>query len=768
MAAPSRFTRVKIATGYLLLLVILFVALWFIRREVENLSVLDTEQVLKADSLQILIKEKDQHTLDILRSLNEVNEKLLSMDDLEEIISKQDTVITQQRVQHRVVIKHDSIVKPIPRKGFFRRLGQAFSPSKDTAVVFNITQEQIIDTVLQAINPVDSLHEKIRVATQQKRELNRTTIRRSTDRIRRLNQQLTARIDSLITGYEDSVTLQARREVERQQHIRQRSTRIIGGIAIGAVLLAALFLIFIWRDITRSNRYRKELEEANKLAEELLDAREKLMLTITHDFKAPLGSIIGYIDLLSQLSADNRQKFYLENMRGSSSHLLKLVNDLLDFHRLDLNKAEVNRVTFNPMQLFDEIHTSFRPLTDAKGLALQYEISPELNGRFVSDPLRIRQIVNNLLSNAVKFTPSGSVKLKVVYASSCLSIIVSDTGKGMAPEDKERIFQEFTRLAGAQGEEGFGLGLSIVSKLVHLLEGNIRVESNENEGSSFFVSLPLFPVGGNFSQPVEAKEEESMQLSPSAHLRILLIDDDKIQLNLTAAMLERRGISATSCEQLEELTEYLRREDFDLLLTDVQMPAINGFDLLTLLRASNIPQARTIPIIAVTARSEMKEEDFLRHGFAGCLNKPFSMSDLLTIIHNNLPDDKGGAFTQDVMVEQDAMPEQGVINFSALTAFSEGDTAAACSIIQSFIEETNKNKQTLQHALHAEDAGRIAAMAHKLLPLFTLIAATETTPLLLWLEEQRESSFSPEIEEKTKQVLTAIEVVVAEAEKTIV
>lgn len=747
-----RFTQIKIAIGYLLLLFVLFIALWFIHREVESLSVLDTEQLLQVDSLQVLLKEKDENTLDILRSLNEVNDKLLSIDELEEIISKQDSVITQQRVQHKVVIKRDSVIAPVRRKGFFRRLGEVFAPSKDTTVVVNMTEELITDTLLHEINPADSLHEKIRTATELKREINRTTIQRNTYRIRQQNKALSARIDTLIKSYESEILSRAREEAENQQDIRRRSTRTIGGIAIGAILLAAFFLVLIWRDITRSNRYRRQLEEANRRAEELLQAREKLMLTITHDFKAPLGSITGYIDLLAQLAVDNRQKFYLDNMKSSSSHLLKLVNDLLDFHRLDLNKAEVNRVTFNPSQLFDEICTSFQPLADAKKLSLQYEIAPELDGRYISDPLRIRQIANNLLSNAVKFTVAGTVALRVRYEHSCLKMTISDTGKGMAPEDKERIFQEFTRLAGAQGEEGFGLGLSIVAKLVHLLEGNIEVESTEGEGSSFLVCLPLFPVGGEEKQ-YTLKAETTDELSPDVPpLRVLLIDDDKIQLDLTSAMLERHGMTAVCCEHLEELTEYLRREQFDLLLTDVQMPAINGFDLLTLLRASNIPQAQTIPIIAVTARSEIKVDNFLNHGFAGCLNKPFSVSDLLVVI---------GASVSDVdnPPHQQLAPESkegNSLNFSALTAFSEGDEDAARSIVQSFVVETTKNADMLQAVLDAEDVDGIAAMAHKLLPIFTLLQATEITPLLVWLEGQRGEPFSTEIKKKGEEALIFI------------
>ena len=199
---------------------------------------------------------------------------------------------------------------------------------------------------------------------------------------------------------------------------------------------------------------------------------------------------------------------------------MKLVSDLLDFHRLDLNKAEVNRVTFNPSQLFEEIHVSFEPLTAAKGLTLQCHVAQELNGRYISDPLRLRQIVNNLLSNAVKFTPKGEIALTAKYDSSKLTIAISDTGKGMATEDRERIFQEFTRLSGAQGEEGFGLGLSIVKKLVVLLEGTIDVQSKLGEGSCFTVILPLYPVGKSVSERALEEKTISSPVIPTVSAKI--------------------------------------------------------------------------------------------------------------------------------------------------------------------------------------------------------------------------------------------------------
>lgn len=765
--ASFRFTKLKITAGYTLLLAILLFSLVFVHREMEALSAADDQQNLRTDSLLTLLHEKDQNTIQMLRVLSEANDSLLSASEIEEIISEQDSVITQQRVQHRVITKRDSLITTPKKKGFFKRLAEVFSPSKqDSAVLVNTSLEVATDTILQPTTSKDSLQQKIRMATEEKRLQRKKTIRRTSTKYQRMNTQLTARMDSLIKQYEEEMTLRARQDAELQQEVRMRSARIIGGIAVGAVLLSAFFLILIMRDISRSNRYRQQLEVANKRAEDLLVAREKLMLAITHDFKAPLGSIMGYTELLSRLTEDERQRFYLDNMKSSSEHLLKLVSDLLDFHRLDLNKAEVNRVTFNPSQLFDEIYVSFEPLTAAKGLALQCHVAPELNGRYISDPLRLRQIVNNLLSNAVKFTQKGEISLTAGYDSSKLTIAIADTGKGMASEDRERIFQEFTRLSGAQGEEGFGLGLSIVKKLLTLLEGTIDVQSTLGKGSCFTVTLPLYPVGKSIAESESPESEnvditeESAAIPPMKVIRVLLIDDDKIQLNLTAAMLKQHGIDAVCCEQLEQLIEQLRSSVFDVLLTDIQMPAINGFDLVKLLRASNIPQAKTIPVIAVTARSEMDKAALHEHGFAGCLHKPFTVKELLMTVN------EGQLSADEAHITED-MATAG-INFSALTAYSEDDPEAASSIIQTFIEETGKNIERMQQALNDKEVDGIAAMAHKLLPLFTMIGADETITPLKWLEACRGEKFSEKIEETTLNILEAVHKIISEAERYLI
>ena len=760
----NNVSKKKIAAGYVVLLAVLLYSLFFVHREMENLMSSDNSDILRTDSLIGLLREKDANTVRLLRTLSEANDSMISAREVEQIIAEQDTIITQQRVQRRVIARRDTVVTQPKKKGFFRRLGEVFvPPRKDSAVQVQTTLEVATDTVLDAYNPVDSLHAKLRTVARQKKATNSVMQRRKRT-LQRLDHALSARIDSLLKGYEQETLMRAREEAEYQKAVRHRSATIISGIAAGAVVLSVIFLVMIWRDVTRSNRYRHQLEEANRFAEELLASREKLMLAITHDFKAPLGSIMGYADLLSRLTVDGRQRFYLDNMKTSSEHLLKLVTDLLDFHRLDLNKAEINRVTFHPARLLEEIYVSFEPLTSAKGLSLKCEIDPELKGAFISDPLRLRQIVNNLLSNAVKFTSEGGITLTAsfvpkgdsAFPGNHLKLSVIDTGKGMDPGDRERIFQEFTRLPGAQGEEGFGLGLSIVRMLVQLLEGRIEVDSVLGKGSTFTLRVPLYPVAldNDTSTLNEQPSEDSQTQIPALH--ILLIDDDRIQLTLTAAMLAQSGITSVTCLQLDELLEALRTDTFDVLLTDVQMPAMNGFDLLNLLRASNIPQAKTIPVVAVTARSDMKREEFLQHGFAGSLHKPFTVNELLTEI---------GVLQADIATVDTA--PSSALNFSALTAFSGDDPDAAKSILESFVVETRLNVDRLRQALETEDTDGIAAMGHKMLPLFTLLGASELVTLLKELEASRGVPFDEKIKEKSLAALRLIGDILEQAAKKV-
>lgn len=816
MSKPTRSIRTKVTLGYILLIAILLFSVWYIYGEMKQLSapdqyetelnekrkatnnvlallyqaeiigqslstgrltdyplyrksvmniqmsidslkifVTDSLQLLRIDSISFLLIQKDRNMISLLKTISESSTDKLYRQNLEHVITQQDSLFTQQQVKRKEIVKNNSYTVRKKPKKFFKRLKEVFAPDKkDSTTITNISKEFVTDTLAQAYNPADTvvtILKNIQTKVSDKQQEVKEKLRYRSDIIRYNGLIISNKINRIINDFEEEEMNRSLNKLEYEKDIRQQSIRTIAWIAIIAVLLSIGFLILIWRDITRSNHYRSELEIAKKKAEELLIAREKLMLTITHDIKAPVGSIMGYADLLARLTKEERQLFYLANMKSSSEHLLRLVNDLLDFHRLESNKMEVNRVNFNPHQLFDETVTSFKPIAARKKLDLHIQIDEKLNGHFISDPFRIRQIMSNLLSNALKFTRKGNITLSATYKNAQLYFSVTDTGCGIPEEEQTNIFQEFTRLKNAQGEEGFGLGLSITQKLAILLEGTISVTSTPGQGSTFIVQIPLYPV--NHKSAIAPPPKPELPVAEK-ELNVLVIDDDRIQLNLTEAMLNKLKISVICCDFPEELFKLLKSHTFDLLLTDVQMPAMNGFELLSQLRESNIPQARTIPVIAVTARSDMSRESFLSQGFAGCLHKPFSLNELYDTLQLN----------SNSTVQTEQRREEKILDFSALTAFSENDPLAATEIIQTFATETEKSQYKLKEALLNKNMQEIAAIAHKLLPLFILIHASDCIESLQWLEKQREvNTFTEEANQKTIFVLEKIENVVSTA-----
>ena len=255
-------------------------------------------------------------------------------------------------------------------------------------------------------------------------------------RLRYSNELVNTKIYRLIMDFEAEDTAFLLGKIDQTEAIRRRSSYVLGGIAAVAVVLMLLFVGILLRDINRSNRYRRALERANRDNEALLAAREKLMLAITHDIKAPLGSVMGYIDLLSRLTTGKREGLYLHNMKESSEHLLALVNSLLDFYRLDINKVDVDNVAFCPAQLFETIREGFAAMAQAKGIALVLEAGPGAGDEVMGDPFRIRQVADNLISNALKFTDEGSVTIRADVVEGRLVFSVRDNGRGIGREEK--------------------------------------------------------------------------------------------------------------------------------------------------------------------------------------------------------------------------------------------------------------------------------------------------------------------------------------------
>ena len=731
----------------------------------------DTLQQMRLDTVRSLLRNKEQNMVLVLEAMKQSPTDELYRQQLDSLIMQQDSILSSTHVRRRVVTHRNSYTIHHKPKKFFRRLADVFSPGKpDSTQVDNIIQEEYTDTIDEAYNPVDTIATmltSIQHKVFQTRQESMRTLDARINQLRIAGGRVSQRVNQLLDNIEDDEQKAMEVRIAHEQDIRQQAAWTMATISILAVLLVLIFFTIIWRDITRSNHYRKELEKAKLYAENLLVAREKLMLTITHDIKAPAGSIIGYIDLLIRLVQDRRQQFYLHNMKSSANHLLDLITSLLDYHRLEAGKMDIHPVTFNPHELFESIYTSFLPGAEKKQLTLNFEENIPRTLNLEGDPFRIRQIAENLISNALKFTSQGSITIQVDYEQNRFTFRVEDTGCGMSIQEQQRVFQAFTRLQSAQGQEGFGLGLSITKKLVELLNGEITIESAPGKGSMFQVVLFLPKVTKAPITQVETLSDDKKQW------RILLIDDDRIQLNLTEVMIydlfnhAQHSIPPVikCCTQPEELFKLIASETFDIVFTDIQMPAMNGFELLQKLRSLDVPQAKNIPVIAITARSDMDETDFCTQGFAGCLHKPFNQTELLKIFKAHMQED-----WKENTVQTDSKPSdtECTYNFSPLTAFSGDDPAAAHEILETFIGESTKNYERMKQALSNKNMADLCNVAHKMLPTFTMIEARKAIPALQWLEFHRgNTDLSDEARQHADEALSCIADVIKEAKKVL-
>ena len=723
----------------------------------------DSVQLHKIDTIELLLERKRWNARRLLDTWKEANTDSLYIVNFERIMAIPDTVINELQVQERIEVKQDTVVVPRRKRGFFRRLAEAFAPAKeDTSIVVNSTFQVIKDTLVNAYNPTDTIVSVLRSiqdsVTWQRKRLMELLIERAAN-LRYSNSIITQEINQILRDIEEEEVNASLARLYKKQTLVHAASRKIGLIAVSSILVALLFLALISHDISRSMFYRKQLEKAKLVAENLLRSREKLILTISHDIRAPLSSIMGYIELLQRRHPDARQQYYLENMRSSSDHVLSLVNDLLDYQRLESGQIELHRLPFRVPALFQEIGMSFRPLAEAKNLQLEWVLQPEeMEQVYLGDTIRLRQVVSNLLSNAIKFTDEGKVSLivsieQVESYQYALVILVRDTGPGIPYEERERIFGEFARLYGTEQVEGFGLGLSITRKLVQLMHGTLTLESEEGEGSRFKVCVPL-PLAGNQFMAVdmptkEADPEEALPtLDPSLsgqQVTCLLVDDDPLQLALTEELLKQSQVEVVCCTNPRKVYEWLRSRSFAVVITDIQMPQMDGYQLLRMIRESGMEGADRLPVVALSANVGKEQEHYREAGFTAFLNKPFTAAQLISLLNELLK----------VRLE----PCVG-FDFSSLTAFAGEDSEASMGILRTFIEETQKSIEGLMAARAATDRVEAGCIAHKLIPLFAMLGANSLVQHLRLLEKQ-----DPELPSTTWSQL--LDEVVAQAQSLV-
>mgnify|MGYP001431330949 CR=1 FL=1 len=651
----------------------------------------------RIDSVRSLLEDKERQMFQIVRLMDEqqsINKK----------IANQIPVIVQKSVQEQS--------KKPKRKGFLGIFGKKkeVTPAVSTTILHSVNRNVISEQKVQD------------------RQLSEQA-----DSLAARNAELNRQLQELICQIEEKVQTELQSRENEIVAMREKSFMQVGGLMGFVLLLLLISYIIIHRDAKSIKQYKhkttdliRQLEQSVQRNEALITSRKKAVHTITHELRTPLTAITGYAGLIRKEQCEDKSGQYIQNILQSSDRMRDMLNTLLSFFRLDDGKEQPNFSTCRISSIAHTLESEFMPIAINKGLALT--VTNHTDAVVLTDKERILQIGNNLLSNAIKFTENGAVSLTMGYDNGMLKLIVKDTGSGMTEEEQQRVFGAFERLSNAAAKDGFGLGLSIVQRIVTMLGGTIQLKSEKGKGSRFTVEIPM--------QSAEELPERinKTQIHHNRTLHdIVAIDNDKVLLLMLKEMYAQEGIHCDTCTDVAELMEMIRRKEYSLLLTDLNMPDINGFELLELLRTSNVGNSRIIPIIVTTASGSCNREELLERGFSDCLLKPFSISELMEV------SDKCA-----MKGKQNEKPD-----FSSLLSYGNESV-----MLDKLIAETEKEMQSVRDAEQRKDFQELDALTHHLHSSWEILRADQP---LRELYKQLHGSAVPDYEALNNAVTAVLD-----------
>ena len=622
----------------------------------------------RIDSVRHLLEDKERH----MRQIVQVFEQQQAINDK---ITRQVPIIVQKSVQEQPQ-------KP-KRKGFLGIFGKKEKP-----------KPTVTTTMLRSLD-----RDMIAEQRAQSRRLSEYT-----DSLAARNAELNRQLHGFIRQMDKKVQADLQKREAEITAMREQSFMQIGSLTGFVLLLLVISYIIIHRNANRIKRYKQkttdligQLQQSVEQNEALIASRKKAVHTITHELRTPLTAIIGYTALMEKGNDADKKEQYVRNIRQSSDRMREMLNTLLSFFRLDNGKEQPNISPCRIPAIIHTFETEFTPIAMHKGLALA--ITNQTDAVVLTDKERILQIGNNLLSNAIKFTDSGGVSLTADYDNGILKITVEDTGTGMTEEEQQRVFGAFERLSNAAAKDGFGLGLSIVLRIVSMLGGTIQLESEKGKGSRFTVEIPMQTAG----ELPERINQTQIHHDRAFH-DVIAIDNDEVLLLMLKEMYAQEGIHCETCTDAAELMEMIRRKEYSLLLTDLNMPEINGFELLELLRTSNVGNSKTIPVVVTTASGSCSKEELMERGFSGCLLKPFSISELMEV--------SGKCAMKGKLNEKP--------DFTSLLSY--GNEAV---MLDKLITETEKEMQAIREAGLKKDLQELDALTHHLRSSWEILRADQ-------------------------------------------
>ena len=694
-----------------------------ITKEIDTLKLLTDSEYQESllDSVQLLLRQKVDNNgqLRLLKVKNETNNSLDKvLDEFKKMEATLGTITPEALVPN---------LQELPTKS--QKVIRELATYLNNNVPYDgneVSDKQEIDSILKASKML--LNQAKLADNKTQRSLERKEFEIHSNEL-----VLSQKLRSIIAAFEQELIVNAYNHTIRRKAIFRRSIRFAGFAAGLGIVIVVIFTFLIKKDYWKIQTYRKKLEKEKKFSESLLKTREQLITTVSHDLRTPLSTISGYSELIENTPLSKKQLSYIKNVKSATSYVESLVNDLLDYSKLDAGKIKRASRPFVFSSLITETAQSIKELYKEKPIALLLKIDKQLETSFIGDPFRLRQIVTNLISNAYKFTHKGTIEIKAevkkAYSGKYLmTLSIKDSGIGIRKDKQAIIFNEFTQADPTTERKygGYGLGLAITKKLTDLLEGQIKLESEEGKGSNFTVTIPLQLA----SQASLSSLKQNFVLN-TTRFSILIIDDDTSMLQLLSELCANIGIRAITLSDFKELNETDQIE-YDAVLTDIQMPVIDGFEVIKKLQTENYKHYHQQPIIAMTGRRNLEVREYWEAGFVDVLYKPYSKNDLLEVLSTIFPD----VFLVKNDQNEAKMSKNGSIMYdlSLISSFLGDNEEAINEVLNTFISATESNIVQLKLAASRTDYEQIQQLAHKMLPMFRQLQIHELITVLEDLE----------------------------------
>lgn len=574
-------------------------------------------------------------------------------------------------------------------------------------------------------------------------------IKAYTDSLRKSNGRLNERLNTLLTELDTQTRKAITSKEERISEARMRTFFLLAAVITLATVLLAILTMNIRREMKRRRRewVRREeligeLRDSNEQKEELLAARRRTIQNITHELRTPLTTIMGNAELVLK-GEKELQDVHANAIFDNAKTMDGMLSYLLNYFRLTNGKETVIRKPINLASIADKLEGIFAIQAENKGITLNVENTAA--GVANADKDIILRIGKNLLSNALKFTErGGAITFRTSYDNGIFHIEVADTGTGMDRDDTRRIFNSFERLSNAVDKDGFGLGLTIVKELVDLMCGNITVESLKGVGSKFTVHIPMEEIveqdsSENNHRDLGYNENDGIK---SIH-SVIVIDDSQMHLNLISEMLAVYGIKCDTCKDVYSLTELLRCDDYDALITDIRMSGTSGYDILHILKKTTIRKLNELPVIAMTAIGSISERELIDAGFTACLFKPFSLHDLTVAVGKCAGNEN----------------KQQNPDFTALLSFGNKRERLDCIIV-----ETKNDLRQLCETWDRKDFASMRKILHKLGSAWILVKSDKPLKELFALLDKTDID-DCEVQANVDAVLACGHTIINEAER---